>query len=52
MLHLAYGALDDVRHLNKGKNVIHQTTLHSTSQLLTTFGDFWIIEVAQLYELV
>ncbi len=33
MLHLAFAALDDVRHLNKGKNVIHQTTLHSASQL-------------------
>jgi hypothetical protein len=52
MFHLALDALDAVRHLIKGKNVTYQTTLHSANQLLSTFGDFWPIEVAQLYESV
>jgi hypothetical protein len=51
MVHLAFGALDAVRHLIKGKNVTYQTSLHSgANQLLSTFGDFWPIEVAQLCE--
>lgn len=39
MLPLAFfGALDNVRLLNKCKNVIPQTTLHSASQLLSRSG--------------
>lgn len=35
--------------LNKGKNVIWHSTLHSASQLLSTFRDLWTIEDAQIY---
>lgn len=51
MLYLAFGALNNVHHLNKGKNVICQTTLHSASQLLFMFSAFWPIEDTQLYVL-
>lgn len=48
MLHLAFGALEDVRYLNKSKNVIRLTTRHIESQLLSTFGDFFPSEEVQL----
>lgn len=49
ILYFAFDEFDNVRHLNKDKDVIFQITSHSASQLLVTFEDFWIIENAQLY---
>lgn len=46
ILHLAFGALDNVCHLNIGQNVIRQTVLHSTSKLYHTFNYFCFIEEA------
>lgn len=52
MLHLAFYSLGAVRHLNKGKNMIHRTKGQAVSLLLSTFDDVRQIEDLQFYVLV